>query len=302
MMAESHVRRRLCAVPDLHEESLLPRSHAFAQVDVFGSAPYLGNPVAVILDARDLADEDMQQLARWTNLSETTFVLPPTNRAADYRLRIFTPGGELPFAGHPTLGTAHAWLEHCGTPAASDRVVQECKAGLVTLLRSEVGLSFAAPPMVRTGPLEDDVLDDITVAFGITREQVVAHQWVDNGPGWAVLQLPTAADVLALEPYLSRIPTAMVGAIGAHPDGAEHAFEMRTFAPAIGVVEDPVCGSMNASVGQWLTASGAAPRSYRVLQGARVGRAGSILITTDEAGAVWVGGSTATCIRGTITI
>jgi PhzF family phenazine biosynthesis protein len=212
------------------------------------------------------------------------------------------PGGELPFAGHPTLGSAHAWLEYGGAPAAPDCIVQECNAGLVTLLRGEEALSFAAPPTLRSGPLEDEFLDDITVAFGIKREQVVAHQWVDNGPGWAVVHLPTAADVLALEPDLSRIPTAMVGAIGAYPDGSEHAFEMRTFAPGVGVVEDPVCGSMNASVGQWLTTSGVAPASYRVSQGTRVGRAGSILITTDAAGAVWVGGATTTCIRGTIAI
>ena len=281
----------------------MPRSRAFAQVDVFSSIPYLGNPVAVVLDGHGLTDEDMQRVARWTNLSETTFLLPPTAPAADYRVRIFTPGGgELPFAGHPTLGSAHAWLENGGAPAAPDRVVQECTAGLIPLLRGEDTLSFAAPPMLRTGPLEDEFLDDITVAFGIKRDQVLAHQWVDNGPGWAVVQLATAADVLALEPDLSRIPTAMVGAIGFHPAGSEHAYEMRTFAPRAGVVEDPVCGSMNASVGQWLTASGVAPASYRVSQGARVGRAGTILITTDADGSVWVGGGTTTCIRGTIAI
>ena len=280
----------------------MPRSRAFAQVDVFGSAPYLGNPVAVVLDGEDLTAEDMQRVARWTNLSETTFVLPPTNPDADYRLRIFTPGGELPFAGHPTLGSAHAWLENGGAPAASDRIVQECTAGLVVVRRGTDGLSFAAPPMLRSGPVEDEYLDDITGALGIEREQVIAHQWVDNGPGWAVVQLPTADDVLDLQPDLSRIPTAMIGAIGAHPDGSEYAYEMRTFAPGVGVAEDPVCGSMNASVGQWLTAGGAAPADYRVSQGARVGRAGSIHITTDPTGAVWVGGATTTCIRGTVTI
>ena len=280
----------------------LPRTRGFAQVDVFSSTPYLGNPVGVVLNGRDLADEDMQRLARWTNLSETTFVLPATSADADYRLRIFTPGGELPFAGHPTLGSAHAWLEHGGTPTTSGSVVQECQAGLVTLLRQDDALSFAAPPMLRSGPLDDSFLDEIVAAFGIDPREVLAHQWVDNGPGWAVVQLPGAADVLALEPDLSRIPDAMVGAIGAYPGGSEHAFEMRTFAPRVGVAEDPVCGSMNASVGQWLTATGIAPTSYRVSQGARLGRAGSILITADDTGTVWVGGATTTCIRGVITL
>ena len=280
----------------------LPRTRGFAQVDVFSSTPYLGNPVGVVLNGRDLADEDMQRLARWTNLSETTFVLPVTSADADYRLRIFPPGGELPFAGHPTLGSAHAWLEHGGTPTTSGSVVQECQAGLVTLLRQDDALSFAAPPMLRSGPLDDSFLDEIVAAFGIDPREVLAHQWVDNGPGWAVVQLPGAADVLALEPDLSRIPDAMVGAIGAYPGGSEHAFEMRTFAPRVGVAEDPVCGSMNASVGQWLTATGIAPTSYRVSQGARLGRAGSILITADDTGTVWVGGATTTCIRGVITL
>ena len=231
----------------------MPRSRAFTQVDVFSTIPYLGNPVAVIHDGTDLTDEQMQRLARWTNLSETTFVLPPTAAAADYRLRIFTPGGELPFAGHPTLGSARAWLDNGGTPHAADRIVQECAVGLVSVRRVEGTLSFAAPPLVRDGALDEEYVDQIVAAFGIKRDRVLAHQWVDNGPGWAVVQLPTAGEVLALEPDLSVIPTAMVGAIGAYPDGSEHAFEMRTFAPGAGVAEDPVCGSMNASVGQWLT-------------------------------------------------
>ena len=272
------------------------------QVDVFSATPYCGNPVAVVLDGAGLADQEMQRLARWTNLSETTFVLPPANPAADYRLRIFTPGGELPFAGHPTLGSARAWLDHGGAPRQAGRVVQECAAGLVSVRCREGSLSFAAPPLIRSGPLADEFVDQIAAAFGIGRDRVIAHQWVDNGPGWAVLQLPTAQEVLALEPDLSRIPTAMVGAIGAYPDGSEHAFELRTFAPGVGVAEDPACGSMNASVGQWLTATGAAPPTYRVSQGARVGSAGTVEITTDTDGTVWVGGATAICIRGHITI
>ena len=278
----------------------VPRSRAFSQVNVFSTIPYRGNPVAVVHDGTDLTDEQMQRLARWTNLSETTFVLPPTAPAADYRLRIFTPGRELPFAGHPTLGSARAWLDNGGTPRTAGRIVQECAIGLVSVRRAGGVLSFAAPPLLRDGALDEEHVGQIAAAFGINRDRVLAHQWVDNGPGWAVVQLPTAEEVLALEPDLSVIPTAMVGAIGAYPDGSEHAFEMRTFAPGAGVAEDPVCGSMNASVGQWLTTTGAAPSAYRVSQGARVGRAGTIEITADTDGTVWVGGAATGCIRGTI--
>lgn len=280
----------------------MPRIRPFVQVDVFSTSPYSGNPVAVVLDGTDLSDEEMQRLARWTNLSETTFVLPPTVPEADYRLRILTPDGELPFAGHPTLGSAHAWLDGGGVPRHGDRVVQECAAGLVTVRRGEGALAFAAPPRVREGALDEDYLKRIVDAFGITRDRVLAHQWVDNGPGWAVIQLATAEEVLALEPDLSLIPDAMVGAIGAHPEGSAHRFEMRTFAPGVGVPEDPACGSMNAGVGQWLTSTGAAPSSYRVSQGARLGRAASIEVTVDTDGTVWVSGAAVVCVRGTITL
>lgn len=274
----------------------------FAQVDVFSSTPYLGNPVAVIIDGSGLNTDDMQRVARWTNLSETTFLLPPTNPQADYRVRIFTPGGELPFAGHPTLGSAHAWLEAGGTPLSADCVVQECTAGLINVRRGSGILSFAAPATQRTGDLESDYLAQIVTAFGIREDQVLSHQWVDNGPGWAVIRLRTAQEVLDLEPDLSQIPTAMIGAIGAYPEDSEHAYEMRTFAPAVGIVEDPVCGSMNASVGQWLIGTGAVPSTYRVSQGSRLGRAGDITITADDDGTVWVGGATTTCFRGTAKI
>lgn len=276
----------------------MSQQHRFAQVDVFSTEPYLGNPVAVVLDAEGIDDESMQRIARWTNLSETTFVLPPTTPEADYRLRIFTPGGELPFAGHPTLGSAHAWLEHGGEPRSADRIVQECEAGLIDVRRGDV-LAFAAPPMRRTGELEPARLARIVEAFGIEPERVVSHQWVDNGPGWCVVQLETAQEVLELEPDLSRIPDAMVGAVGAYPPGSEHAFELRSFAPAIGVAEDPVCGSQNASVAQWLTSTGAAERAYSVSQGQRLGRAGSISIEADADGTVWVGGATVTLFAGT---
>ncbi len=280
----------------------MSRVRAFAQVDVFSHQPYLGNPVAVILDGEGLSDEEMLQVARWTNLSETTFVLPTTSEAADYRLRIFTPGGELPFAGHPTLGSCHAWLENGGTPRSAEGVVQEVAAGLVEIRRGDGILSFAAPPTTRTGELEEPFLEQVVAAFGIARDAVVAHQWVDNGPGWAVVRLATAGEVLALQPDLSLIPDAMVGAIGAYPEGSEHAFELRTFAPRIGVAEDPVCGSMNASVGQWLNRTGQVAATYRVSQGTKLGRKGDITVTCDETGAVWVGGATTTLFRGTATL
>ncbi|MFT4216775.1 MAG: PhzF family phenazine biosynthesis protein [Micropruina sp.] len=277
----------------------MTRARGFAQVDVFSCIPYRGNPVAVVLDGEGLSEEQMQAVARWTNLSETTFVLAPTAPEADYRVRIFTPGGELPFAGHPTLGTAHAWLEAGGTPRDPARIVQECTAGLIPVRRGEGILSFAAPATVRTGDLDADYLARITAAFKIDPGQVMAHQWVDNGPGWAVIRLATAQEVLDLDPDLSLIPEAMVGAIGAYPAGSEFAFEMRTFAPGVGVVEDPVCGSMNASVGQWLARTGEASDGYRVSQGARLGRAGDIAITADADGTVWVGGATTTLFAGT---
>jgi PhzF family phenazine biosynthesis protein len=274
----------------------MTRSRPFAQVDVFSREPYRGNPVAVILDAEGMDDEAMQRIARWTNLSETTFVLPATAPEADYRLRIFTPAGELPFAGHPTLGSAAAWLDNGGRPRAEGRIVQECGVGLVEL-RQDGGLAFAAPPLLRTGPLDEDYLARIITAWGIAAEQVIGHQWVDNGPGWAVIRLATAAEVLALDPDLSLIPDAMVGAVGAYPEGSRHGFELRAFAPAVNVPEDPVTGSLNASVAQWLTSAGQAPDRYTVSQGTRLGRAGEITITVEN-DIVWVGGATTVCFRG----
>ncbi|WP_394525647.1 PhzF family phenazine biosynthesis protein [Paenarthrobacter nicotinovorans] len=276
----------------------MPRLRPFAQVDVFSTKPYQGNPVAVILDGDGLDDAAMLRIAKWTNLSETTFICPATTDAADYRVRIFTPGGELPFAGHPTLGSAHAWIENGGVPRDETVVVQECAAGLIKVARRDDIFSFAAPPLRRTGELDETFLRDITAAFGIRRDHVISHQWVDNGPGWAVVRLATAQEVLDLTPDLSLIPTAMVGAIGAYPAGSEHAFEMRTFAPGVGVAEDPVCGSMNASVGQWLIGSGAVQGGYRVSQGTKMGRAGDIKITADNDGTVWVGGQTKTLFQG----
>jgi len=279
----------------------MTNERSFAQVDVFTSVSYLGNPVAVVLEGDGLSEADMAAFAAWTNLSETTFVQRPTSDAADYRLRIFTPGGELPFAGHPTLGSAHAWLEAGGAPTAGDAIVQECGIGLVDVQRSDAGLSFRAPELRRTGPVADDHVERIARALGIERDRVVAHQWVDNGPGWAAVRLASADEVLALEPDHAALRELMVGVVGAYPDGSELSFEVRGFAGAVGVPEDPVTGSLNAGIGQWLIGDGTAPSSYRAGQGTRVGRRGVISVRQAD-GEVWVGGDSVTCIRGTVTL
>jgi PhzF family phenazine biosynthesis protein len=274
------------------------RARAFAQVDVFGAEPYQGNPVAVVLDGSDLSDDVMASFARWTNLSETTFVLPPTTPEADYRLRIFTPGGEIPFAGHPTLGSAHAWLTAGGSPQRGDVLVQECGIGLVELRRQPDEISFKAPEPVRTGPLEEDLLGRIARGLRIDPSAVVGHQWVDNGPGWAAVQLATAAEVLALEPDDAQMGDLMVGVVG-HPAGAPEQFELRAFCAPVGVREDPVTGSLNASVAQWLIGTGAAPTAYRAAQGSRVGRHGLITVRQEDGG-TWIGGASATSITGEV--
>lgn len=277
----------------------MSRLRPFAQVDVFSAEHYGGNPVAVILDADGLADEDMARIARWTNLSETTFVLPATTPEADYRLRIFTPGGELPFAGHPTLGSAHAWREHGGEPATPGRIVQECAAGLVTLRHDDGALAFQAPPTLRSGDLDPADLARATAALGLAPEQVLAHQWVDNGPGWAVVVVPDARTVLDLDPDLSQIPDLKLGVIGAYPPRSAAAFEIRAFVPDIGVPEDPVTGSLNASVAQWMLRTGAVSGDYTVSQGTVLGRTGEVRIRCGADGEVWVGGATTTCFAGT---
>lgn len=270
----------------------------FRQVDVFTTTAYRGNPVAVVLDGDGLDDEAMQRFAHWTNLSETTFVSPPTDPAADYRLRIFTPVAELPFAGHPTLGSCHAWLEAGGQPQADDRILQECRAGLVPIRRTAEGLAFAAPPLVRSGPAEEALVAHLAEVLGIERGEVRAAEWVDNGPGWVAVLLADADAVLALRPGVLDLD---VGVVGPHPPGAEHAIEVRAFFPKDGAtVEDPVTGSLNASLAQWLLGSGRLTAPYVARQGTVLGRAGRVHVTTDDQGAVWVGGGTVTCISGTV--
>jgi PhzF family phenazine biosynthesis protein len=272
----------------------------FRQVDVFSTEPLRGNPVAVVHDADGMTEDRMAAFARWTNLSETTFLLRPTTDEADYRLRIFTPGGELPFAGHPTLGSAHAWLEAGGVPRG-EHLMQECGVGPVRLRRTE-RLAFAAPPLVRSGPVDDAVLERIVTALRISRADVVDSQWVDNGAGWVAVQLRDADAVLALEPDLGGFGGLDIGVVGLHPPGGGVQAEVRAFAPGAGIPEDPVTGSLNAGLAQWLTGNGTLPPSYVAAQGTALGRAGRVHVDTDDDGTIWVGGATVTTISGSVSL
>ena len=272
---------------------------AFTQVDVFTERPLLGNPLAVVHGADALDDARMQAFAQWTHLSETTFLLAPTDPAADYRVRIFTPGGELPFAGHPTLGSCHAWLERGGVPKTAGQVVQQCGVGLVDI-RVEAGrTAFAAPPL-RMAAVETPLLAKVLQALGLEPSAVVASQWLDNGPRWLGLLLRDAATVLALAPdHAALRRLAKVGVVGACPNGSECAFEVRAFASMAGIDEDPVTGSLNAGVAEWLISSGRAPERYVAAQGARLGRAGRVHVSRED-GRFWIGGSSVSCIRGEV--
>jgi PhzF family phenazine biosynthesis protein len=269
-------------------------------VDVFTTMPYRGNPVAVVLDGEGLDSDQMQRLAHWMNLSETTFVLPASDPEADYRLRIFTPVAELPFAGHPTLGSCHAWLAGGGRSKREEAIIQECGAGLVAVRRTPEGLAFGAPPVVRGGIVEEQLIRRLASLLGISREEIVDAQWVDNGPGWVAVMLASAERVRALEPGLIDLD---VGVVGAYPPGAPEAFEVRAFFPKDGsYVEDPVTGSLNASLAQWLIASGRASAPYVVSQGTALGRAGRVHISQDANGGIWVGGGTVTCVSGEVEV
>ena len=269
----------------------------FSQVDVFSTEPLKGNPVAVVHDAEGVSDATMRQFAHWTNLSETTFLLPATRPEADYRLRIFTPGAELPFAGHPTIGSAHAWLEAGGVPRDSDLLVQECAAGLVRVRRTD-RLAFAAPPLLREGPVSQAERARILTALALTDDDVVDISWGDNGPGWVVVLMHDAASVLAVRPDWSTFSDLDIGVVGPYPEGSECAVEVRAFSPSIGVVEDPVTGSLNASIGQWLGGD-RLPAAYVASQGTALGRAGRVHV--EKIGdTVWVGGDAATTVKGTV--
>ena len=274
-------------------------SRAFRQVDVFTSTPLGGNPVAVVHDAEGLEDQAMQRFAQWTNLSETTFLLPPSTSEADYRVRIFTPAEELPFAGHPTLGSCHAWLEAGGRSHDPGVVVQECPAGLVRVRTTSDRLAFAAPPLLRSGPVEESLTTHLAEILGVERDAVVDAAWVDNGPGWVGVLLASAEEVLALRP---RGVDLDVGVVGPYAAGAPEAFELRAFFQ-VGdtVVEDPVTGSLNAGVAQWLLASGRATAPYVAAQGTVIGRRGRVHVSQDEDG-VWVGGATVTVVSGQVAL
>jgi PhzF family phenazine biosynthesis protein len=271
----------------------------FAQVDVFTTGPGLGNPLAVVLDARGLSTPEMRRFARWTNLSETTFVLPPEDSTADYRVRIFTPDDELPFAGHPTLGTCHAWLEAGGVPHTPGAIIQACGAGPVEIRQdSEDGLAFAAPPLVRSGDVDEELVGRIAGSIGLARGDILDAQWVDNGPGWVAVLLRDAAAVLDVVPGDVFLD---LGLVGLYPPGSDAALEVRALYPQNGfVVEDPVTGSLNASAAGWLLAGGRLTAPYTASQGGAIGRAGRIRITQDADGTVWTGGRTVTVVRGTV--
>jgi PhzF family phenazine biosynthesis protein len=269
---------------------------ALYQVDVFTTEPYRGNPVAVVLDGAGLSTEEMQRFAHWMNLSETTFVLPPSDAGADYQVRIFTPVAELPFAGHPTLGTCHAWLEAGGEPRQSGTIVQQCQAGLVTLRQTADGLAFAAPPVLRDGPVAEELLGRIASILGIDRAGIVDASWADNGPGWVAVLLASAEAVLTVKPATSDLD---LGLVGPYPPGSPQAFEVRAFFPKDGVTtEDPVTGSLNASLAPWLLRTGRAQAPYVVSQGTALGRAGRVHVSRDADGTIWVAGGTVTCVRG----
>jgi PhzF family phenazine biosynthesis protein len=276
---------------------------SFQQVDVFSSQPLKGNPVAVVIGADGLSDAQMADFANWTNLSETTFLLRPTQPGADYRLRIFTPQSELPFAGHPTLGSCHAWLAAGGVPRG-DEVVQECGVGLVRIRRDDGRLAFAAPPLRRAGPVEPALLARIAAGLGLAPERITASNWVDNGPGWVAVMLGSRAEVLALRPdypALSGLQLGVVAPWDAARDGAEAQFEVRAFCSDLGVPEDPVTGSLNAGLAQWMIGSGLAPAFYVASQGTALGREGRVYVE-QRGGEIWVGGEAVTCIEGRVTL
>jgi predicted PhzF superfamily epimerase YddE/YHI9 len=277
----------------------------FSQVDVFTSVPLRGNPLAVVHDAQGLSDGQMAEFARWTNLSETTFLLPPDDAGADYRVRIFTPGGELPFAGHPTLGSCHAWLSAGGVPRDADVVVQQCGVGLVRVSRERHGenerLAFAAPALRRSGPADAGLRAQAVAALGLHDADLLQLQWIDNGPGWMGGLLKDAASVLALRPDFAAMRGLNLGVVGAYPAGSECQFEVRAFVPDLGVPEDPVTGSLNAGLAQWLIGAGLAPDRYVAAQGAALGRAGRVFVSAlgDD---IWIGGAVCAVITGSVTL
>ena len=281
------------------------KQRPFKQVDVFTATPYRGNPLAVVLDGEGLSLEAMQHFTNWTNLSECTFLLPPTPQGAadgaDYRVRIFCPGRELPFAGHPTLGSCHAWLEAGGVPRG-EVTVQECGVGLVRIRQTNGRLAFAAPPLIKSGPLGEEDVVQIARGLGVARSGILAHSWCDNGPNWRGVMLASAKQVLALKPDAAVLTGLDIGVVGAHSAG-DTQFEVRAFFPGNnGLTEDPVTGSLNAALAQWLIGAGLAPAKYVAAQGTVMQREGRVHIERDADGTVWVGGASVTCINGVVAL
>jgi PhzF family phenazine biosynthesis protein len=268
----------------------------FHQLDVFSARPLCGNPLAVVHGADGLDDDTRAAFARWTNLSETTFLMEPTDADADYRVRIHTTSGELPFAGHPTLGSCRAWLAAGGVPQSADVIVQQCAIGLVRIRREGSRLSFAAPPLLRSGPLDEPMLRRVTQALGLSRDQILDHHWVDNGPGWCAVRLPTAAGVLEIRPDLALLRELRIGVIGPRPAGADTDYDVRAF---YGALEDPVTGSLNAGLARWLLESGTASAPYTVRQGTVLGHDGRVHVST-SGDDIWIGGDTCICIDGQV--
>jgi PhzF family phenazine biosynthesis protein len=275
------------------------KSRRYHVLDVFTAVPLLGNPLAVVHDGRALSDAQMAAFARWTNLSETTFLLPPTMPQADYKVRIFTPERELPFAGHPTLGSCHAWLSAGGQPRSPDEVIQECGVGLVRVRRDGARLAFAAPPLKRSGPLEPELLARIVKGLGLEPSEVAGHQWVDNGPGWCAVRLQDAGRALQIEPDYAQLRGLSLGVVAPHPAGADARFEVRALIGHGPGYEDPVTGSLNASLAQWLIDSGIAPPQYVAAQGAALQRAGRVHVQRIGAD-TWIGGDVCEVVAGTV--
>lgn len=277
--------------------------HAVTHLDVFGTARFSGNPLAVVHDGDDLSTDQMQMITRWLNLSEVSFLVQPQDPRADYGVRIFTIAHELPFAGHPTLGTCQAWLEAGGTPQDPARIVQECGAGLVEVRPHERGLAFRAPPLLRDEPVDATDLGRLTTTLGVEPERVVDARWIDNGPGWVGLLFASAAEVLDITPDLGAAPAMArfdVGLAGAAPEGADHDLEVRAlFSDGPGTIrEDPATGSLAAGLGGWLTATGRLPTSCVLRQGTAIGRDARLHVERTSEGTLWVGGSATPCLTG----
>ena len=269
----------------------------FQQVDVFSDKLCKGNPVAVVLGADGMTTEAMQEFTKWMNLSESTFLLEPTDPTADYRVRIFTPAEELPFAGHPTLGSCHAWLRAGGKPDGAD-VIQQCEAGLIRIRRRDGPFAFAAPPLMRDGPVSEGDLAKITAGLGLSPESILRSQWIDNGPGWVGVMLATRAELLSLTPDYDVLAGLELGVVAPGQPGDETQFELRAFCASLRA-EDPVTGSLNASVAQWLIGAGIAPPNYIAAQGTAMDRCGRIHVSS-EGETIWIGGATTTIVSGTV--